>query len=237
MGTLYIVATPIGNLEDITYRAVKILSTVNVIYAEDTRTSSHLLARYAVTTPVQAFHTFNEHARTPAIVERLTHEEATAAIISDAGTPGIADAAFLLVRAALASGVTVVPIPGPCAAITAIIASGLPCDRFVFENFLSNKHVARKRFFASVADDPRTTVAYESPHRIISLIEDLKEVLPDAQVVVGRELTKIHEEFIRGTPQTILDPFAKKPPRGEIVVLFSTRKARVKNENDPTENL
>jgi 16S rRNA (cytidine1402-2'-O)-methyltransferase len=219
---LYIVATPIGNLGDITFRAVEILKQADAILAEDTRVSRKLLGHYGITTPVAAYHDFNKERVTPQLLERLRKNESLA-LISDAGTPGIADPAFNLVRAALREKLPVFPIPGPSAHIAALIASGLPTDRFVFENFLPHKSAQRRRLFEALREEPRTVIFYETPHRIVKVLEELDEILGDIAVVIGRELTKLHEEFLRGTPEMLLAHFMQKPPRGEMVVMINVR--------------
>lgn len=221
---LYITATPIGNLEDITYRAVKVLKEVNLILAEDTRVSRNLLARYGITTQMSPYHDFNKEKVTPDLIERLK-SGINMALISDAGMPGIADPAFNLVREAIREKIQVIPIPGPSAAISALVCSGLPTDRFVFENFLPHKSAQRIRLFESLKEEPRTVVFYETPHRILKVLKEIDETLGDVSVVIGRELTKVYEEFLRGTPKTLLAHFEKKTPRGEMVVMFNIRVA------------
>lgn len=222
MGELFIVATPIGNLEDITVRAQKVLASADYILAEDTRVSRVLLMHCGIDVPVLAYHDFNKEKVTPRIMEMLKDDKKIA-LISDAGTPGVADPAFNLVREAIRADIKVTPIPGACALITALVGSGLPTDRFVFENFLAPKSARRKTFFTAMLDEPRTVIFYETPHRILSVLKDMNEILPDVQVVIGRELTKMFEEFLRGTPKELLTHFEKTKPRGEMVVLFNTR--------------
>ncbi|MBN2037341.1 MAG: 16S rRNA (cytidine(1402)-2'-O)-methyltransferase [Chitinispirillaceae bacterium] len=221
-GTLFLVATPIGNLEDISFRAVKILNKAAVILAEDTRVSRTLLIRYDISTPTIAFHDFNKQRVLPGLIARLKSGE-DLALITDAGTPGIADPAFTLVRAAITEGIAVIPVPGACSLITALVASGLPTDRFLFENFLPHKGAARRRLFESLTGERRTVIFYETPHRIIKVLQEMNEILGEVLVVIGRELTKLHEEFLRGSPAELLDHFTKKPPKGEMTVLFNTR--------------
>lgn len=223
MGTLYIVATPIGNLDDITVRAVKILCSVKTILAEDTRQSKKLLDHIGAH-PVEylAYHDFNKEKITPRLIEALKGGD-DMAVISDAGTPGIADEAFYLVRAAIKENIAVVPLPGACALIPALVASGLPTDKFIFENFLPVKSSQRKRLFEELKNEPRTVIFYESPYRVLKVLAEMKEVLGNVSVVVSRELTKIYEEFVRGTPETVLAHFSKKTPRGEFVIMVNTR--------------
>ncbi|MBN1129999.1 MAG: 16S rRNA (cytidine(1402)-2'-O)-methyltransferase [Chitinispirillaceae bacterium] len=222
MATLFLVATPIGNLGDISFRAVQILKQVPVILAEDTRVSRTLCAHAGISTPLLSYHDFNKERVTPAIIARLQAGE-DMALITDAGTPGIADPAFNLVRAAVAAGVTITPIPGACAFISALVGSGLPTDRFLFENFLPVKSGARRRLLESFGNERRTVIFYETPHRIIRVLEDINESLGDVLVVIAREMTKIHEEFMRGTSAELQERFRIKPPRGEMTVLFNTR--------------
>jgi len=219
---LYIVSTPIGNLSDITVRASKILAECDLILAEDTRTSKRLLDHLGISTHVSAYHDFNKEKVTPNLVASLKDGKEIA-LITDAGTPGVADPAFYLVRAAIVDGIDVVPIPGASAFLAALVASGLPTDRFIFENFLPNKGTQRRKIFESLRDEPRTVIFYETPHRIVKTLEDIKETLGDVRVVIARELTKIHEEFLRGSAEELLAQFAARPPRGEMVVLFNVR--------------
>jgi len=220
--SLYIVSTPIGNLSDITIRASKILAECDLILAEDTRTSKKLLNHLGITTHTSAYHDFNKEKVTAGLVASLKNGKEIA-LITDAGTPGVADPAFYLVRAAIAEGITVIPVPGASAVLCALAASGLPSDRFIFENFLPPKSGARRKLFESLKNEPRTVIFYETPHRIVKALEDIKETLGGVRVVIGRELTKIHEEFLRGSAQELLAHFAKHPPRGEMVVLFNVR--------------
>ena len=232
--SLYIVATPIGNLEDITYRAVKTLGQVDMILAEDTRVTKKLLDHYSIVKPMFSYHDFNKEKVTPQIIKRLKNNEEIA-LVSDAGTPGIADPAFNLVREAIRENIKVIPIPGASAILSAIVCSGLPTDRFVFEYFLAHKSSQRIRFFEGLISEPRTVVFYETPHRIVKVLNEMKQVLPDITLVIGRELTKIYEEFLRGTPEELLAHFAKKPPKGEMVVLVNTR-IKMVQQNDAADN-
>ncbi|MBD3393847.1 MAG: 16S rRNA (cytidine(1402)-2'-O)-methyltransferase [Chitinivibrionales bacterium] len=218
---LYLVATPIGNLGDMTGRAQKVLSDADVVLCEDTRVSRKLLQHIGVDTPLSVYHDFNKEKVTPRLVERLAAGERLA-LITDAGTPGIADPAFYLVREAIRAGIQVVPVPGASAVTAALTASGLPCDRFVFENFLPPKSARRRRVLETFKHEKRTVVFYESPHRIEKVLADMRDVLGDVTVVIARELTKIHEEFLRGTPPELLAHFEKKMPRGEMVVMLNT---------------
>jgi 16S rRNA (cytidine1402-2'-O)-methyltransferase len=219
---LYIVATPIGNLEDMTFRAVKILNEVDLILAEDTRVSKKLLSHFGITTPLCTYHDFNKEKMTPLLVERLKKGE-TMALISDAGTPGIADPAFNLVRAAIKEQIAVVPIPGVSAFVAALVCSGLPTDRFVFENFLPHKSSQRRKLLESLKSEHRTIIFYETPHRIVKVLQEIDEILGDIQVVIAREITKLYEQFLRGSAKEILEHFRSTPPRGEMVVLINIR--------------
>lgn len=220
MGTLYIVSTPIGNLEDITLRAKNILSSVDYILAEDTRVSKKLLNYLSISKPLKSYHDFNKEKVTPAIIRELKGGS-DFALVSDAGTPGIADPAFYLIRRAISEQIPVIPIPGPTALITALSASGLPTDRFIFENFLPSKSTKRKKILKSFLLEKRTVIFYESPHRIIKVLQEMDEIFGDIRVVMARELTKLYEEFLRGTPKYLLEHFKTKKPRGEITVLFN----------------
>jgi 16S rRNA (cytidine1402-2'-O)-methyltransferase len=194
-GTLYVVATPIGNLEDVTLRALRILRDVSVIAAEDTRRTSRLLQHYSISTPTTSLHEHNETARTPALVRRLLAGESVA-VVSDAGTPLIADPGARLVAAAHSAGIRVEPIPGPSAVLAAVSASGLGAAGFVFAGFPPSKTSARREWLSQLASEPRPVVFYEAPHRIRSTLEDLHSVMGDRMVALGRELTKAHEELV-----------------------------------------
>lgn len=217
MHTLYVVATPIGNLEDITLRALRILREVRLIAAEDTRTTRKLLDRYEITTPLTAYHEHNKLAKLEAIFGALA--EGDVALVSDAGTPGISDPGYELIGEAIARGVSVVPVPGPNALVTALVGSGLPTDGFVYLGFLPRKASALRAALEAVSAERRTLVAYESPNRLVDTLEGVFDVLGDRPVVVARELTKIHEEFVRGTASTVLTHFRENEPRGEITLL------------------
>lgn len=220
---LFIVSTPIGNLEDITFRAVRTLKECDLILAEDTRVSRRLLDHYGIVDiPLATYHDFNKEKVTPSIIVRLQREEKIS-IISDAGTPGIADPAFFLVREAIRNKIKVIPIPGVSAHTTALVASGLPTDKFVFENFLPHKSTKRREIFSSLLNEKRTVIFYETPHRIVKVLKEIEEILGDVIVVIGRELTKTYEEFLRGTPSMLLKYFTDRPPRGEMVLMLNTR--------------
>lgn len=218
MGTLYIVPTPIGNLEDITLRALRVLREVALIAAEDTRTSRVLLQHYAITTPLTSYHEHNKLAKLDAIFETLAN--ADVALISDAGTPGISDPGYELVREAIAHGFRVEPLPGANALITALVASGLPTDEFIYLGFLPKKSKARADFLAELAHERRTLIVYESPNRLLDALQAIHDVLGDRAVCVARELTKFYEEFFRGTASAAFAYYDANPPRGEIVLVI-----------------
>lgn len=216
--SLFLVPTPIGNLEDITLRAIRILKSVDVILAEDTRTSGKLLKHLAVDTRQQSYHIFNEHQSVQHLVQRLKAGERMA-LISDAGTPAIADPGFLLVRECLAEGVAVECLPGPTALIPALVQSGLPADRFVFEGFLPHKK-GRQTRLQQLAEEKRTIVLYESPHRLVKALQQLAEHCgAERRVSVSRELTKLYEETVNGTLSELIDYFSKSKVKGEIVII------------------
>ena len=217
---LYLVPTPVGNLGDMTYRGVEVLRSVDLILAEDTRTSRVLLQHYGIDTPLQSYHIFNEHQTVASLVERLL-AGTTIAVVTDAGTPGISDPGFLLVREAVKAGVEVECLPGATAFVPALIDSGLPCDRFVFLGFLPHKK-GRQTAIRALADEERTMVVYESPYRLVKLLEELKECLgEERQVSVSREISKLHAETVRGSVAEVLAHFGQKEVKGEIVVIIS----------------
>jgi 16S rRNA (cytidine1402-2'-O)-methyltransferase len=221
-GRLYLVATPIGHLKDITLRALEVLRSVDLIIAEDTRRSRVLLKHYGITTPLgRSLYEGVERARVEAIIAQLKASKRIA-IISDAGTPLIQDPGYLLVRRALEEGISVVPIPGPTALIAALIASGFPTDRFVFDGMPPKKEGKRRAYFQSLEAEERTVVLYESPHRILKTLETLAEVLPEREMVLCRELTKVHEEILRGRPDQILKILKERTAiKGEITLVIS----------------
>lgn len=229
MGKLYIVPTPIGNLEDITLRAIRILKEADTILAEDTRTSSKLLHHFEIATKLQSHHKFNEHKTSELIAERILGGE-TIALISDAGTPGISDPGFLLVRTCLEQGVDVETLPGATAFVPALVNSGLPCDKFCFEGFLPQKKGRQKRL-TELEDETRTIVFYESPYRLVKLLEQLLEHFGESRwVAVSRELSKLHEENVRGSIPEVLEHFKSKTVKGEIVLILEG-KGRSKNSD------
>ena len=219
MGTLYVVGTPIGNLEDITLRAIRVLREVAVIAAEDTRVTRTLLAAHDIRTPLTSYHEFSGPEKVRRLVERLA--ESDVALVSDAGMPGLSDPGFPLIRAAIEAGVPVVPIPGPSAILAALVASGLPMHAFCYLGFLPRKGGERRRFLAALADAPHTAVVFESPHRIVAALGDVVAVLgADRPLAVGRELTKKFEEVVRGTAAELAEHFARRPPRGEFTLVI-----------------
>jgi 16S rRNA (cytidine1402-2'-O)-methyltransferase len=217
-GKLYIVATPIGNLEDLTLRAIGTLGSVGLIACEDTRHSGRLLKRHGISAKLVSYHDHNKEQAAGRIVAKLLDGE-DAALVTDSGTPGVSDPAYLLVNLARAQGVEVIPIPGPCAAIAALSVSGLPSDRFSFEGFLPVKTGKRKARLEGLSDDPRTLIFYESPHRLLKTLTIIREVLGNRNCVIARELTKLHEEIIRGKLNESLEHFGDTKPRGEFVIL------------------
>ncbi len=222
-GKLYIVPTPIGNLKDITLRALEILQQVDLIWAEDTRTSGKLLKHYEIKTPMQSFHKFNEHKQVEKMMDMLRAGK-NLAIISDAGTPGISDPGFLAVREALKNNIEVETLPGATALIPALINSGLPSERFVFEGFLPVKK-GRQTRLKELAEEKRSMVFYESPHRLVKTLEQLAGVLGDERrAAVSRELTKKFEETRRGNLKELARHFASRPPKGEIVIVVEGKK-------------
>ncbi|SDF01582.1 16S rRNA (cytidine(1402)-2'-O)-methyltransferase [Sporolituus thermophilus] len=219
-GTLYLCATPIGNLEDITYRVVRLLREVSLIAAEDTRHTRKLLAHFDIHTPLTAYHEHNKQAKGPELIGRLLAGE-DIALVSDAGMPGISDPGADLVRLALAAGVTVVPVPGPNAALTALVASGLDTTTFTFVGFLPKTNKKRREWLAALASLPHTLIFYEAPHRLIATLNELREFLGDRPAVAGRELTKKFEEFVRGTLTSLLAHYQSHEPRGEFTLIVA----------------
>ena len=216
MPTLYVVATPIGNLEDISLRALRLLKQVKLIAAEDTRTTRQLLNAYDIKTPLTSYHEHNKRTKLDYLLGRLQEEDV--ALVSEAGMPGVSDPGYELISAAIERGIRVVPVPGPSAVITALAVSGLPTDQFLYLGFLPRRPAARRRLLKSVADEPRTMVAFEAPHRIKETLIDALEILGDRRVAVCRELTKVHEEVFRGWLSQALQHFAS--PRGEFTLVI-----------------
>ncbi len=219
MPTLFLVGTPIGNLEDITLRALRILREVSLIAAEDTRTTGRLLTHYEIDTPMVSYHDFSEEGRLQELLQRLGNHDV--ALVSDAGMPGLSDPGYRLVQAALQAGIPVSPIPGPSAAVAALVSSGLPSDSFLFLGFLPRQQQARRAALSAAARQPATLVLYEAPHRLLALLQDVLEVLGDRQIAVARELTKLFEEIWRGAVQGAQAHFAQNEVRGEITVVIA----------------
>ena len=217
-GLLYIVATPIGNLEDITLRALRVLKEVHVIAAEDTRHTQTLLDHYGITTPLTSYHEHNERSKVRSLIERLARGE-NIALVSDAGTPAISDPGYRLVGAAIREKLTVVPIPGASAALAVLSASGLPSDRFTFEGFLPASKQERKNKLQALKGETRTMIFYEAPHRLKESLEDLLEIFGDREISIGREVSKLHEEFLRGAVSAILLELAERGVKGELTLV------------------
>jgi 16S rRNA (cytidine1402-2'-O)-methyltransferase len=219
MGTLFLVATPIGNLEDVSARALRILREAACIAAEDTRQTGKLLSHFDIHTPMLAYHEHNKLVRIDAILEKLAAGDV--ALVSDAGTPALNDPGYELVRAALAAGFAVSPVPGPCSAVAALTASGLPTDSFLYLGYLPRTAAQRNALLAEFVRERRTLVALEAPHRLVESLADIRAALGDRRIAVARELTKFHEEFVRGTATEVLDRFRATPPIGEITLVIA----------------
>lgn len=228
---LYVVPTPVGNMEDMTFRAVRVLKEADLILAEDTRTSRVLLQRYGICREVLSHHKFNEHETVEQVVRRIQGGE-TVALISDAGTPGISDPGFLLVRECVRHGVGVETLPGATAFVPALVSSGLPCDRFCFEGFLPQKKGRQSRLEA-LKEETRSVIFYESPRRLLKTLQQLLEVFgEDRQVSVAREISKVHEQHVRGTLKEVMEHFASIEPLGEIVIILAGKPAEGKREKE-----
>ena len=231
MPKLYIIPTPIGNLEDMTYRAVRLLREVDIVLAEDTRTSQVLLKHYGIERKLFSHHKFNEHASVEFVASRIEAGE-NVALISDAGTPGISDPGFLLVRTCLERGLEVETLPGATAFVPALVQSGFPCDKFCFEGFLPQKKGRKKRIEA-LADEERTMIFYESPFRVVKCLEQLAEVMgEEREVAVSREITKMFEESVRGTLSEVAEHFRQHAPKGEFVIVVAGKKTKIKDEDE-----
>ncbi len=223
MSKLFLVPTPIGNLKDMTFRAIEVLNEVDFILAEDTRTSGKLLKHFQITTPAYSHHMHNEHKTVEGIIQKLKTGQQVA-LISDAGTPAISDPGFLLTREAIANDIEVECLPGATAFVPALVNSGLPNDKFIFEGFLPVKKGRQTRFLV-LAEETRTMIFYESPHKLLKTLKDMQTYFgEDRQVSVSRELTKMYEETVRGTLQEVFNHFDKKPPKGEIVMVVGGKK-------------
>ena len=234
MGTLYVVGTPIGNLEDITLRAIRVLREVALIAAEDTRVSRTLLSAHQIATPLVSFHEFSGPTKVRRLVDRLA--TADVALISDAGMPGLSDPGYPLIRAALDAGHAVVPIPGPSAILAGLVASGLPMHAFTFHGFLPRKSGERRRLLASMADAPHTQIVFESPHRLAAALKEVVETLgPERPLAVARELTKKFEEVVRGPASEVLARFERQAPRGEITLMIGPNERQRGRRSDDAE--
>lgn len=230
MGILYVVPTPVGNMEDITFRAIRILKEVDLVLAEDTRTSGILLKHFDIKNNLMSHHKFNEHGTSANIVEKLKAGMAIA-LISDAGTPGISDPGFFLVREAVKEGITVQCLPGATAFVPALVSSGLPDDRFCFEGFLPPKK-GRSTRLETLKSEPRTMIFYESPYRLLKTLQQFAEAFgEDRQVSVCREISKIHEESVRGSLSDVINHFTETEPRGEIVIILAGVSAKEYKQN------
>ena len=220
MGMLYVVPTPVGNMEDMTFRAIRILNEADLVLAEDTRTSSVLMKHYDIKTHLVSHHKFNEHQTSKGVVEKLK-AGMTIALISDAGTPGISDPGFLLVREAIEAGIEVQCLPGATAFVPALVSSGLPDDRFCFEGFLPQKKGRQSRLEA-LQDETRTMIFYESPYRVLKALQQMAEVFGhDRKVSVCREISKVHEQSVRGTLEEVIAHFTENEPKGEFVIVLA----------------
>ena len=231
-GTLYLVATPIGNLEDITFRAIRILKEVDLIAAEDTRQTLKLLNHYEINKPLISYHRHNEEVKQEVLIQKLK-EGQNIALVSDAGTPVISDPGEVIVKEALKENIKVIPIPGACALINALIASGLDTKEFSFYGFLSLNKKLRKEKLQEIKKENKTIILYEAPHKLTSTLKDLSEILEDRKIVVARELTKIHEEFLRGTASEILENYPE--PKGEHIILIEG--SNIKEETEEQKNI
>jgi 16S rRNA (cytidine1402-2'-O)-methyltransferase len=235
-GVLYIVATPIGNLEDITLRALRVLKEVDLIAAEDTRHTRNLLSHYDIQTPLTSYHEHNERTKAQPLVKRLVSGE-NIALVSDAGTPAISDPGYRLVVDAVHAGIQVIPLPGASALAATLSAAGLPTDCFAFEGFLPAKKQERIARLQELKNDPRTLVFYEAPHRLKESLQDMQQIFGERQIVIGRELSKVHEEFLRGTVSDVIARLADREVKGEVTIVVHgcTDECQVSEENIGTE--
>ena len=232
MGMLYVVPTPVGNLEDITLRAIRILREADFVLAEDTRTSAKLLKHLDIQVPMYSHHKFNEHKTVGALAERIANSERHVALISDAGTPAISDPGFMLGREVVKNGIEVKCLPGATAFVPALVSSALPSDRFVFEGFLPQKK-GRQTKLNSLKDEPRTMIFYESPYRVLKSLTQFAEVFgSDRQAAAAREISKLHEECVRGTLAELVQHFTANEPRGEFVLLVAGKEEKRSGEKD-----
>ncbi len=230
-GTLYVVSTPIGNLEDITLRAIRVLKEVSLVAAEDTRRTRKLFDAYAIRTPLVSLHEHNEFKKSGILIQRL-REGQDVAYVSDAGTPGISDPGFVLIRMALGHGIEVIPVPGVSAGIAALSVSGLPMDSFVFLGFLPAKAGRRRELLLSLKEEGKTLVFFEAPHRLVAALEDMLSVLGNREMVVARELTKLHEEFLRGFLQDLLPALRDRRIKGEITLIVAGQASEAREWSD-----
>jgi len=221
-GTLYIVATPIGNLKDITLRALDTLKSVDLIAAEDTRHTRKLLAHYGIHTPLTSYFEHNQVKKADYLIDQLKSGKSVA-LVSDAGTPGISDPGFVVINRAISEGIQVEAIPGACALITGLVLSGLPADSFIFQGFLSPKPLKRKKQLEELAGQERTVILYESSHRVLKTLKDISDISPESRLVCVREVTKMFEEVLRGSPKEALDYFSAHKPKGEFVLIISSK--------------
>ncbi len=226
-GMLYVVSTPIGNLEDFTFRAHRILQEVSAIAAEDTRHTQKLCRHYRIHTPLTSYHDFNKEEKTPLLLERLQQGQSIA-LVSDAGTPLISDPGYYLVTRAIALNIPLVPVPGPSSVLAALSVSGLPTDAFTFVGFLPKKPTARTRLLHSLQEDPKTIVAFETPHRLKSTLLAIQEIFQDRQIAIARELTKTYEEIMRGTAQALLLSNHSRALKGEMTLIIEGKAKRKK---------
>jgi len=234
MAKLLIIPTPVGNLEDMTLRGIRYLKEADLILAEDTRQTKKLLQHYQITKPLESHHQHNEHAETARIIQKII-SGMTVALVSDCGTPGISDPGFLLARECIKAGIAVETLPGACAFVPALVSSGLPCDRFVFEGFFLQNNDRQKRSFVLTEED-RTIIFYESPFRVLKLLEQVAEVLgEERQACASREISKIYEEHVRGTVKELIAHFSKTEPRGEFVIMITGKETKNKNNKQDEE--
>lgn len=224
-GCLYVVSTPIGNLEDITLRAIRVLKEADLIAAEDTRLTRKLTTHYAIKTPLRSYYRYNRLKQAETLL-RLLGEGKRIALVSNAGTPGISDPGSYLIKLALGKNIPVVPIPGPTALITALCVSGLPGTNFIFYGWLSSKGSRRRRELAELRDEPRTIIFYESPHRLFSTLRDIKEIIGDRFLFIGRELTKKFEEILRGKVSELIEVFEERSPKGEFTLILTGNRGK-----------
>ena len=219
-GKLYIVSTPIGNLKDITFRAIEILKAVDLIACEDTRHTKKLLSHYQISTPTTSYFEHNKIKKGEYLVQ-LLKEDKEVALVSDSGTPGISDPGFNIIRRAIENGISVTVAPGPCAFVSALVLSGMPTDSFVFQGFLSHKKAKRRKQLGLLSSERNTIILYESPHRLLKLLADIFDILGDRELAITREITKIYEEVLRFKVSLAMQHFTKTPPRGEFCLIIS----------------